>query len=301
MTAPGPPAAAPKRPKALLFDIGGVCVVSPFQAILDHERAHGIPVGWINAAISAAAPAGAWQRVERGEAALDDAFFAEFAADLAAPAAWGAFWAKRGVTSSSSQLPLPPPPPPPPKVDAKKLFWEMMRVSRAPDRWMWPAVRELGRVAAKGEEEGGGFVLGALSNTVVFPEGVVDEKGAVFESGLRVEGPGGKVEVGDVTAAFDVFISSAHVGLRKPDRRIYEMAVRLLDEEARRRGVEGGVGAGDVLFLDDIGQNLKAAKEMGMRTLKVDLGKSLKAVRELEEIMGLSLLAEEVAGEKARL
>ncbi|OMP87899.1 Acyl-CoA dehydrogenase family member 10 [Diplodia seriata] len=194
-------------------------------------------------------------------------------------------------------------PPPPPRVDAKALFWEMMRVSRAPDRWMWPALRELGRVA---REEGGGgggkgFVLGALSNTVVFPEGVVDEKGAVFESGLRMEGADGRVEVGDVKAAFDVFVSSAHVGLRKPDRRIYEMAVKLLDEEARKRGVEGGIRAGDVLFLDDIGQNLKAAREMGMRTLKVDLGKSWKAVRELEGIMGLKLLAEEVPGEKARL
>ncbi|KKY17030.1 putative epoxide hydrolase [Diplodia seriata] len=85
MTATGPPPAKQSRPKALLFDIGGVCVVSPFQAILDYERAHGIPVGWVNAAIAAAAPAGAWQRVERGEVPLDDAFFAAFAEDLAAP------------------------------------------------------------------------------------------------------------------------------------------------------------------------------------------------------------------------
>ncbi|KAB2577232.1 Epoxide hydrolase [Lasiodiplodia theobromae] len=285
------PSGPPKRPKALLFDIGGVCVVSPFQAILDYERANGIPVGWINTAISAAAPAGAWQRVERGEVVLDDAFFAEFAEDLAAPGAWKAFWEKKGKEGQA--------PPPPPRVDAKALFWEMMRVSRAPDRWMWPALGKLGRVAR--EEGGGGFVLGALSNTVVFPEGVVDEKGAVFESGLRLVGPDGKVEVGDVSAAFDVFISSAHVGLRKPDPRIYEMAVKLLDEEARNRGVPGGVQVGDVLFLDDIGQNLKAAREVGMRTLKVDLGKSWKAVRELEGIMGLKLLEGEVPGEKARL
>ncbi|KAK5279440.1 hypothetical protein LTR16_007673, partial [Cryomyces antarcticus] len=65
-----------KPPKALLFDIGGVCVVSPFQAILDYETAHGIPPGWVNFSISRSAPNGAWQRLERGEIPLDAAYFA---------------------------------------------------------------------------------------------------------------------------------------------------------------------------------------------------------------------------------
>ncbi|KAL1626049.1 hypothetical protein SLS56_007023 [Neofusicoccum ribis] len=284
-----PTNAAPKRPKALLFDIGGVCVVSPFQAILDYERAHGIPVGWVNTAISASAPAGAWQRVERGEVALDDAFFARFAADLANPDIWPAYWRKSAGKEDGGEVP----PPPPPRIDAKALFWEMMRVSRTADPWMWPALARL-----RSEGRGGGWVLGALSNTVVFPEGVRDDRGVVFESGLRV-GEGG--EKGDVRDAFDVFVSSAHVGLRKPDPEIYRMAVRLLDEEARKRGIEGGVEAGDVLFLDDIGQNLRAARELGMGTLKVELGKSWKAVRELEKIMGIKLLEGDVPGEKAKL
>lgn len=217
--------------------------------------------------------------------ALDDAFFTAFAADLGSEQLWPKFWEKRGRDG---------PPPPPPRVDARAMFWEMMRVSRAPDPCMWPAVRALRREAAA---EGGELVLGALSNTVVFPEGVRDERGVVFESGLSGEGEAG----GDIKDAFDVFVSSAHVGLRKPDPEIYRMAVRLMDEVARKRGVEGGIEAGDVLFLDDIGQNLKAARELGMRTLKVELGRSWKAVRELEQIMGLKLLEGEVAREKARL
>ncbi|KAH7038560.1 putative epoxide hydrolase [Macrophomina phaseolina] len=287
MTAQPPP----KRPKALLFDIGGVCVVSPLQAILDYERANGIPVGWVNVAISAGAPSGAWQRIERGEIALDDAFFEEFARDLANPRIWPAYWARANGGGEEEKATAPPPPP---RIDAKALFWEMMRVSRTPDPWMWPALGRLREVADKE----GWLLLGALSNTVVFPEGVRDEGGRAFESGLNL---GEGRAAADVRGMFDVFVSSAHVGLRKPDRRIYEMALRLLDEEARARGWEEGVGPGDVLFLDDIGQNLKAAKELGMKTLKVDLGKSWKAVKGLEEILKLKLLEGEVADGKARL
>ncbi|KAF4313097.1 epoxide hydrolase [Botryosphaeria dothidea] len=276
-----------KRPKALLFDIGGVCVVSPFQAILDYERANGIPVGWVNTAISAGVPTGAWQRVERGEIPLDDAFFEQFARDLANPRIWPAYWAKdrEGRDAGDS--------PPPPRIDAKAMFWGMMRVSRTPDPWMWPALGKLREVASAE----GWLLLGALSNTVVFPEGVRDETGRVFESGLNL----GDGQTGDVKTVFDVFVSSAHVGLRKPDRRIYDLAVKLLDEEARKKGWESGVEPGDVLFLDDIGQNLRAARELGMRTLKVELGKSWKAVKELEEVLGLNLLEGPVPEGKAKL
>ena len=57
---------------------------------------------------------------------------------------------------------------------------------------------------------------------------------------------------------FDVFIESAKVGLRKPDPRIYELACRALD-----------LPPSEVAFLDDIGANLKAARELGMLTFKV--------------------------------
>ena len=56
------------------------------------------------------------------------------------------------------------------------------------------------------------------------------------------------------------------------------------------------VRPGDVVFLDDIGANLKGAREVGMRTIKVVMGRTEDAVRELEKITGLDL-----RGEKARL
>lgn len=75
---------------------------------------------------------------------------------------------------------------------------------------------------------------------------------------------------------FDVFVESAVVGLRKPDPRIYELACRELE-----------VTPPEAVFLDDIGSNLKAARAMGMTTIKVD--EPGQALGELEGVLGLPL------------
>jgi hypothetical protein len=51
-----------------------------------------------------------------------------------------------------------------------------------------------------------------------------------------------------------------------------------------------------VVFLDDIGSNLKAASKLGIRCIRVRIGKETDAVRELEEIMHMKL-----SNDKARL
>lgn len=76
---------------------------------------------------------------------------------------------------------------------------------------------------------------------------------------------------------FDVVIESSKVGLRKPDPLIYRMACDELE-----------VGADETVFLDDLGINLKPAREMGMRTIKVT--DPFMALRELEGILGIPLL-----------
>jgi putative hydrolase of the HAD superfamily len=57
---------------------------------------------------------------------------------------------------------------------------------------------------------------------------------------------------------FDVVVESAVEGLRKPDPRIYELALARL-----------GALASETVFLDDLGINLKPARDMGMTTIKV--------------------------------
>ncbi|RWA15011.1 hypothetical protein EKO27_g50 [Xylaria grammica] len=264
--------ATPKQPKVLLFDIGGVCVVSPFQSILDYELSLGIPPGWINYSISKTAPNGFWHRLERGEILMDNAFFSGFNEDLHNAERWAAFYRIQAAKNPS----IPQEVPPVPKMDGRWLFNDMMAVSTAPDPWMYPALRRL--------KTSGRFILAAMSNTVIFPSGHPLYREDFYADPIK--------------SLFDVFVSSAHVGLRKPDARMYEHTLREVDKFARANassamgqllGWADGVRPGEVVFLDDIGENLKGGRKIGFRTIKVSLGKTFEAVDELEAITGLQL------------
>ena len=83
-------------------------------------------------------------------------------------------------------------------------------------------------------------------------------------------------EVNEVMSLFDHVTESRHAGVRKPEVRFYEMACEAV-----------GVRPTQVVFLDDLGINLKPAAAMGMRTIKV--GDPDVALRELERHVGLAL------------
>ncbi|PVI05242.1 hypothetical protein DM02DRAFT_554905, partial [Periconia macrospinosa] len=285
-------------PKAILFDIGGVCVISPFQAILDYERAHNIPIGYINSAIQKGPlETGAWQQIERGEVELNDAWFARFKAQLEDADAWAAFCVKNGLPDEKV-----------PSIDAKALFWDMMRISRTPDPYMYPALLKLGSFSvpsssptATGKQVVSQFILGALSNTIRFPPSILDDKNVPFTSALLhpssssssppPNSPLPNFDPTNIATHFHTYLSSAHLGVRKPDLAAYELAVRELSRLSEARGT-GVIEARDVVFLDDIGANLKGARAVGLRTIKVALGRTREAVRELEEMVGRSLLEE---------
>jgi putative hydrolase of the HAD superfamily len=82
--------------------------------------------------------------------------------------------------------------------------------------------------------------------------------------------------VAEVMALFDHVIESAKIGLRKPDPRIYKMMVETLKVDPKA-----------CVYLDDLGVNLKPAREMGMITIKVASG--AQAIAELEAATGLKL------------
>jgi len=60
----------------------------------------------------------------------------------------------------------------------------------------------------------------------------------------------------DDPSLFDVVIDSSAVGARKPERRIYEITQERI-----------GIAHEEIFFVDDIGQNLKAARALGWHTL----------------------------------
>jgi putative hydrolase of the HAD superfamily len=65
-------------------------------------------------------------------------------------------------------------------------------------------------------------------------------------------------EASKVMEIFDHIIESSKVGLRKPDPKIYYMSCDAL-----------GVKPEQCIYLDDLGINLKPAREIGMTTIKV--------------------------------
>jgi putative hydrolase of the HAD superfamily len=82
--------------------------------------------------------------------------------------------------------------------------------------------------------------------------------------------------VAEVMAQFDHIIESAKIGLRKPNPRIYQMMVETLQVDPNR-----------CVYLDDLGVNLKPAREMGMTTIKVV--SAPQAIAELEAATGMRL------------
>ncbi len=87
---------------------------------------------------------------------------------------------------------------------------------------------------------------------------------------------GRSLYIAEVMALFDHIIESAKIGLRKPDPRIYRMMVAAL-----------GVDPARCVYLDDLGVNLKPARDMGMTTIKVL--DAAQAIAELEAATGLVL------------
>lgn len=75
---------------------------------------------------------------------------------------------------------------------------------------------------------------------------------------------------------FHAFVESSVVGLRKPDPRIYQHLLGLL-----------GIAPGEAVFLDDIGRNLKTARQLGMTTIKVE--SPGQALGELSRVIGIAL------------
>lgn len=186
--------------RAVLFDLGGVVLGSPLQAIRNYGQALGYAPNAIHHVVARTAPDGAWSRLERGELALD-AFYPAFESDCRAA----------GLA-----------------IDARAMMAGMAEAS-APRPRMLAAIARL---------RGAGLRVGALTNN--WAQGDAD--------GTRA-----------LRGHFDVFIESCVEGLRKPDPEIYRLACDRL-----------GVRPEQVVFLDDIGGNLKPARALGMATLKVE-------------------------------
>ncbi|EKX47686.1 hypothetical protein GUITHDRAFT_60262, partial [Guillardia theta CCMP2712] len=205
--------------KAVIFDLGGVLLQSPFHEIEAFERDAGVPVGSIFGNAAKLGESGAYFRLERGEVTLEQ-FLPLFQQELES----GGIHLQR---------------------DVSELF---VRIERA----LFPVRQDMIQVIRSLKAEG--IKTAALTNNWK------RDNGDTFTHAL-----------GDLQNLFDVIVESALVGIRKPDAMIFQLALERLKLK----------DSGEVVFLDDMGPNLKGASTVGMKTIKVEV-EYMQAIRELE-------------------
>ena len=109
------------------------------------------------------------------------------------------------------------------------------------------------------------FKVGCITNNAPVGEG----------PGMSAD-PGKAKAVVEVMTLFDHVIESSKIGLRKPDPRIYALMCEALAVEADA-----------CVYIDDLGINLKPARQMGMATIKA-LNED-QILKDLAEATGLAL------------
>jgi putative hydrolase of the HAD superfamily len=101
------------------------------------------------------------------------------------------------------------------------------------------------------EAKSGGYRMGLLTNNV-------REWEPLWRTMLPVD------------EIFEVVVDSGFVGMRKPDREIYDLTLERL----------GGPSPGDCLFIDDTDVNCDAARELGMSAVHYrDNGQAIAEIR----------------------
>ena len=111
----------------------------------------------------------------------------------------------------------------------------------------------------------GNLVQACLTNNIQS----MNEKG--FEGNVSASG-----KHNEVMELFDFVFESSKENIRKPDPGFYLRACE-----------RGNVDPSSVVFLDDLGINLKPAKQLGMKTIKVI--RPLDALTELNEYLEIEL------------
>ncbi|KAJ2489236.1 hypothetical protein IWW37_004162 [Coemansia sp. RSA 2050] len=178
--------------RAVIFDVGGVLVQSPFIAISAYEQELGLPANYINVSLSRRGAEGAFQQYERGEftyAEFVDQWTGELNDTEANNTAYRRYL-QRNELDTRMVLPQQT------RVSGNTLFARMMAVAGTPNECVVELVRWL---------KACGYRVAALTNNF---------KDAGESDRLK--------------PMFDVFVESAVEGLRKPDPRFYLKACERL-------------------------------------------------------------------------
>ncbi|KAF5386748.1 hypothetical protein D9615_001649 [Tricholomella constricta] len=191
--------------QAVIFDIGGVVLRSPFIAIATYERQLGIPENYLNCSIVGHGSQGAWQKFERGEMPLFE-FYEAFGRELS-DTVKGNVWYKDHCARKGLEVPRLPETL---NVDGRELFGSMMRESNFYDQHILLAIH---RIRAAGR-----YKIIALTNN--FAKAEVSPAEAHFLGWDEGATPD------HLRSLFDDFCDSSTLGMRKPEPEFYLLAYR---------------------------------------------------------------------------
>ena len=111
------------------------------------------------------------------------------------------------------------------------------------------------------------LIQGCLTNNIQSTEGQELETDNAAISGTHQE----------IMGLFDFVFESSKENVRKPDPRFYQLACK-----------RGKVNPNEVIFLDDLGINLKPAKALGMKTIKVVRAED--ALQDLQDLLDFPII-----------
>jgi putative hydrolase of the HAD superfamily len=237
--------------RATLWDFGGVILSSPFAAFSRYEEQYGLPGGFIRRLNAANPHTNAWAHLERGDISFDE-FCDRF--EREAREVGGELDARHVMALLSGEVR-------PAMVEALRRCHERLKTALLTNNFLTAAGDTDRSVAGSGADH-----IGAGSGA--------DHIGA--GSGADHIGAGSGADHSAVLSLFDVVIESSKAGVRKPDPRFYAMACDALS-----------IRPDEAVFLDDLGINLKPARQMGMTTIKVT--DPDRALAELEDVVGFPL------------
>jgi putative hydrolase of the HAD superfamily len=104
---------------------------------------------------------------------------------------------------------------------------------------------------------------------------------ALLTNNVREWAPLWRAKLPELDDIFEVVVDSAFVGMRKPERRIYELTVERLG---------GGLRAEECVFVDDLEVNCEGARAVGMTAVRFeDAG---QAIAELESAISRNVRAD---------
>jgi putative hydrolase of the HAD superfamily len=98
---------------------------------------------------------------------------------------------------------------------------------------------------------------------------------ALLTNNVREWEPLWRAKLPELDEIFELVVDSAFVGMRKPDRGIYELTLERLGD---------GLRGEECLFVDDLELNCEGARALGMRAVRFE--DTEQAIAELESALG---------------